>query len=88
MELNNIRDELAFLTGIDAPSGFEEPILRYGRERFEKLVDEVTVDVRGNLYAKMHGIKADAPVVMVMALTRHPIPPMSMLLTIPVLQLI
>jgi len=67
MEPRTLFDELAFLTGLDAPSGFEEPVVRYVRERLEKVTDETTVDIRGNLFARKEGSDKDAPLVMVMA---------------------
>ena len=67
MDLTQLYEELAVLTAINAPSGFEEPILGYISERFEKITGEVNTDIRGNLYATVHGDKADAPLVMVIA---------------------
>ncbi len=67
MDFEKIIDELVFLTGLDAPAGFEEPVLCYIRERFEKLSVEVTADIRGNLYAVKKGVKSGTPVVMVIA---------------------
>jgi len=67
MENEQLRKELAVLTALDAPSGFEEPVLRYVKERLLQVVDEVTLDVRGNLYAEKKGSGIDAPVVMVIA---------------------
>jgi len=67
MEPRTLFDELAFLTGLDAPSGFEEPVVRYVRERLAKVTDETTVDIRGNLFARKEGSDEQAPLVMVVA---------------------
>ena len=51
---------LAELVRIPAPSGYEEPMIRWCRDRFRKVADEVSVDVRGNVCATFHGKKAKA----------------------------
>lgn len=43
------------LTAIDAPSGFEGPVVRRMRELLTPLADEVSVDRMGNLYAVRKG---------------------------------
>lgn len=67
MNLDVLRDELARLAAIDAPSGFEEPILGYSRERLRQLADTVELDVRGNLYATRPGSDSAASRVMLIA---------------------
>lgn len=59
--------ELARLTALNAPVGFEEPVLAYAREELSKACETVWQDVRGNLYATQPGTDADAPNVMVTA---------------------
>ena len=59
--------ELSELTALDAPTGFEEPVLRVMRDRFAAYTDTVTIDVRGNLYATTPGAGPDAPTVMLIA---------------------
>lgn len=48
------------LTALDGVSGFEQPVVRYLRDAFADLADEVTVDTMGNLYALRRG-PADGP---------------------------
>ena len=58
---------LSELTALDAPTGFEEPVLRVMRDRFAACTETVTVDIRGNLYATVPGSGPDAPTVMLIA---------------------
>jgi len=67
MTTNELYEALAALTAIDAPAGFEEPLIRFARESFAPLVDDIRIDVRGNLYAVRKGTSASAPTVMVVA---------------------
>lgn len=48
-------DLLRELTAINAPSGFEGPLVRRMRELLAPLADEVSVDRMGNLYAVKRG---------------------------------
>lgn len=67
MESHDLFAELAALTALDGPSGFEEPVLAYARDQLEKACDEVRMDVRGNLYGYLAGRHANqAGCVMVM----------------------
>ncbi len=69
MALSTLFEELRELTRLDAPSGFEEPVLQACRTRFEQLGAAVEIDVRGNLYAdlKTPTSNPDCPVVMITA---------------------
>ncbi|MCA9087635.1 MAG: M20/M25/M40 family metallo-hydrolase [Planctomycetaceae bacterium] len=59
-------DELSLLAALDAPVGFEEPVLKYLAEQLGACCDRVEADVRGNLYA-WQGSEPHAPLVMVTA---------------------
>jgi len=67
MSLDALRDRLAELTRLDAPVGFEEPVLGYVIEALRPLCAEVTCDVRGNVYGRLPGRDPDAPLVMLTA---------------------
>ncbi len=66
-DYDTIFSRLAELTALDAPTGFEEPVLRHARDRLATLADTVETDIRGNLYATRRGTDPDAPAVMVIA---------------------
>lgn len=59
-------DELALLTALNAPVGFEEPVLEYMAAELQITCDSVEIDVRGNLYARQQS-DASKPLVMLMA---------------------
>jgi endoglucanase len=67
MPLDSLRRRLAELTRLDAPVGFEEPVLRYAADALRPLCGAVSCDVRGNVYARLPGRDPNAPVVMVTA---------------------
>ena len=67
MTLDALRRRIAEFTAFDAPSGFEEPVLRAARDGLAKVCGRVEVDVRGNVYAFQPGTDADAPLVMITA---------------------
>lgn len=67
MSDSTLFDELAVLTALDAPVGFEEPVQKYAALQLAKCCDEVAQDVRGNLYAVQRAADEAAPVVMVTA---------------------
>ena len=67
MNNEELLKELGILVALDSPSGFEEPVIRYTRNKFEKMGYKVTQDVRGNIYAAKKGMNSNAPCVMVMA---------------------
>ena len=58
---------IAQFTALDAPSGFEEPVLAAARDVLEKCCDSVEVDVRGNVYAYQSGTNPKAPRVLITA---------------------
>ncbi|MFO0944548.1 MAG: M20/M25/M40 family metallo-hydrolase [Planctomycetota bacterium] len=66
MQLSSLVEELAHLTALDAPSGFEEPVLAFCKQAFGRLCDSVDIDIRGNLYAHRQGTNPAAPLVAVM----------------------
>lgn len=55
------------LTSIDAPVGFEEPLLRFVRDALVETCDRVDVDVRGNVIGWLDGTSTDGPTVMLTA---------------------
>ncbi len=59
-------EALAHLTALDAPTGFEEPVLEFLAGEFQACCDRIEVDLRGNLYA-WQGDEAAAPLIMVTA---------------------
>lgn len=59
-------DELSQLTALDAPVGFEEPVLAWMADRLTRSCDRVECDVRGNLYA-WQGNEPNAMTIMVTA---------------------
>jgi putative aminopeptidase FrvX len=67
MPLSTLADDLAALTAIDAPSGFEEPVLSVARERLELCCDAVELDTRGNLYGRLNAAGNDPLRVMLTA---------------------
>lgn len=64
---HSLAEKLAELTALDAPSGFEEPVLAVARERLSQCCDVVEMDVRGNVYGLLRGPREDALRVMVTA---------------------
>jgi endoglucanase len=67
MSFDFLRQRIAEYTSLDAPVGFEEPVLRKVRDEFAPLCDRVEVDVRGNVYGWLDGIDPDAPRIMITA---------------------
>jgi putative aminopeptidase FrvX len=57
---------LTDLTGLDGPPGFEQPVVEYLRQEFEKTSASVSVDPMGNLYARL-GDPAAKPHLMISA---------------------
>lgn len=67
MPHDSLRKQLAELTRLDAPVGFEEPVLQFAAEKLSAVCERIECDVRGNLYATLPGTNPDAPLVMVTA---------------------
>ncbi len=69
MKHDDLFRSLDTLTKLDAPSGFEEPVLRYVRDLYMAgdLCDDSRVDVRGNLLMAKHGVEEDGLKIMVVA---------------------
>lgn len=61
-----IKESLKILTGLPGPSGAEQKVIKYLKESFEKVSDEVSVDSWGNIIAVKKG-KSDGPKLMIMA---------------------
>ncbi len=59
-------DTLSELTALDGVAGFEQDVVRYLRDAFADLADDVEVDSMGNLYATRRG-SGDGPHIMVAA---------------------
>jgi endoglucanase len=64
---DSLRDRLAAWTALDAPVGFEEPVLRAARDALARVCPRVEVDTRGNVYGWQPGTDPQAPLVMVTA---------------------
>ncbi|MGH7199138.1 MAG: M42 family metallopeptidase, partial [Planctomycetaceae bacterium] len=60
-------DRIAHFTALDAPTGFEEPVLLAAKEALEPCCERVEVDARGNVYGWQPGGGADGPRVMITA---------------------
>ena len=67
MSLDALREKLADWTRLEAPTGFEEPMLVAARDALAPLCDSMRLDVRGNLYAEINGVDPSAPRVMITA---------------------
>jgi len=67
MNADALLAEITTLTALDAPVGFEEPVLAYVREQLRGCCEQVEVDVRGNVYGYQPGSDPDGPRVMVTA---------------------
>lgn len=65
MPHSSLFEELEQMTSLDAPSGFEEPVLAYCLERLAKLCDRTESDMRGNVYGYLEGTSPKAPKVAV-----------------------
>jgi len=66
-KLKDLVNLLAELVQVPAPSGYEEPMMRWCADRFRAFADEVETDVRGNVYATFRGATTGAPKVMLPA---------------------
>ena len=55
MSLEPLAEKLAALTALDAPTGFEEPVLEYVHAELGSCCDAVDVDARGNVYGRIAG---------------------------------
>lgn len=62
-----LRDRIAQYTALDAPVGFEEPVLLAARDDLAACCERVEIDMRGNLYAHQSGTDSEAPRVMITA---------------------
>jgi putative aminopeptidase FrvX len=67
MPLDSLHDRIAEFTALDAPVGFEEPVLAAARDALQQSCDRVEVDVRGNVYGWQDGTAESAPCVMITA---------------------
>jgi endoglucanase len=67
MNYDHLREQLERWTALEAPSGFEEPVLAEAARELEPLCDGVTFDTRGNLYGELQGTGDEAPRVMITA---------------------
>lgn len=67
MNYEHLREQLQHWTSLEAPSGFEEPVLAAAARELEPLCDSVTFDTRGNLYGELKGTGEDALRVMITA---------------------
>lgn len=65
--LELLRKRLALLTRVDAPVGFEEPMLHYVAGQLKAACADVSCDVRGNVYGRMPGSDPNGPLVMITA---------------------
>lgn len=67
MDSPTLPAEIALLTRLNAPVGFEEPVLAYVREQLAACCARVELDVRGNVYGYQPGSDTHAPSVMLTA---------------------
>lgn len=65
--MDSLAEQLAELTALDAPTGFEEPVLRHVRSELAHCCDSVEIDVRGNVYGCLESDADDALTVMLTA---------------------
>lgn len=66
-DFDALRERIARYTALEAPSGFEEPVLAAVRDDLRHCCDRVEVDVRGNVYGYQEGSGPDAPRIMITA---------------------
>lgn len=64
---DTLRDRIAAYTHLNAPVGFEEPVLDQARDELSGVCERVEVDARGNVYAYLPGTKPEGPRVMITA---------------------
>ncbi|MEW4527154.1 M20/M25/M40 family metallo-hydrolase [Maioricimonas sp. JC845] len=64
---NILFGHLQRLTALDAPTGFEEPVLRHMARHLRSHCEEIEQDVRGNVYGAVAGTATDAPRIMITA---------------------
>lgn len=62
-ELQRLFDELKALTDLPGTASFEQPVVRFLRERLGGLADEVEVDAIGNVYGLMRGSEGGCKVI-------------------------
>lgn len=67
MTADSLRDRIARYTMLDAPTGFEEPVLAEVRDDLTQCCELVEIDVRGNVYGYQPGNDPEAPLIMVTA---------------------
>jgi len=67
MSLDHLRERIAAYTALDAPVGFEEPVLRQARDELSAVCERVEVDVRGNVYGYLSGTQTGSLKVMITA---------------------
>ncbi len=65
MPANSLAERLATYTALNAPTGFEEPVLKAAQDELHKTCERVEVDVRGNVYGFQSGTDPDGLVVMI-----------------------
>ena len=62
-ELQRLFDELKALTDLPGTASFEQPVVRFLREKLSGLADEVEVDAIGNVYGLMRGSEGGSKVI-------------------------
>ncbi len=67
MTASPLATRTAKYTALDAPTGFEEPVLRAVRDDLQQCSQRVEVDVRGNVFGYQDGSSADGPLIMITA---------------------
>ena len=65
--MEELKDLFFRLIEIDAPSGFEEPMMKEFINQLQPYVDEIGSDTRGNCWGFKNGTNADAPTVALMS---------------------
>ncbi len=67
MSCDDLFKRIARYTALDAPVGFEEPVLSAARDELAQTCERIEVDVRGNVYGSLSGTATNAPRVMITA---------------------
>jgi len=67
LKLDKLKELFVKLAEVDAPAGFEEPMMKVLKRELEPHVDSVNVDRRGNVVGVKKGIEASTPSIALVA---------------------
>lgn len=65
--MEDLRELFLNLASVDAPSGFEEPMMKILKEELEPYVNSISVSTRGNIIGIKKGITDDSPSIALVA---------------------